>query len=88
MAIEDVFSITGRGTVVTGKINQGKVKVGNTVDLVGYNSTKKSVTITGIEMFQKTLSEGYAGDNVGILLRGLQKTDVRRGMVLSEKKYN
>ncbi|CAH3194751.1 unnamed protein product, partial [Porites evermanni] len=85
MAIEDVFSITGRGTVVTGKINQGKIKVGSTVDLVGYSSTNKSVTITGIEMFQKTLSEGYAGDNVGILLRGIQKTDVRRGMVLAEK---
>ena len=85
MAIEDIFSITGRGTVVTGKINQGKIKVGSTVDLVGYSSTNKSVTITGIEMFQKTLSEGYAGDNVGILLRGIQKTDVRRGMVLAEK---
>ena len=85
MAIEDVFSITGRGTVVTGKITQGKIKIGSTVDLVGYNSTKKVVTITGIEMFQKTLSEGYAGDNVGILLRGIQKTEVKRGMVLAEK---
>nr|WPW47576.1 translation elongation factor Tu [Coccidia sp. AB-2023a] len=85
MAIEDVFSITGRGTVVTGKISSGKLKVGDTVDIVGYNKVKKSLTVTGIEMFQKVLTEGHAGDNVGILLRGVQKEDVKRGMVLAEK---
>nr|YP_010127955.1 translation elongation factor Tu [Lessonia flavicans]QPP20482.1 translation elongation factor Tu [Lessonia flavicans] len=83
MAIEDVFSITGRGTVATGKIDRGIVKVGETVDLVGLGDTK-STTVTGVEMFQKTLDEGVAGDNVGILLRGLQKDDIERGMVLSK----
>nr|YP_011002433.1 Elongation factor EF1A [Undaria peterseniana]WAL33224.1 Elongation factor EF1A [Undaria peterseniana] len=83
MAIEDVFSITGRGTVATGKIDRGIVKVGETVDLVGLGDTK-STTVTGVEMFQKTLDEGVAGDNVGILLRGLQKGDIERGMVLSK----
>nr|YP_011007391.1 Elongation factor EF1A [Sporochnus bolleanus]WAM64820.1 Elongation factor EF1A [Sporochnus bolleanus] len=83
MAIEDVFSITGRGTVATGKIDRGTVKVGETVELVGLGETK-STTVTGVEMFQKTLDEGVAGDNVGILLRGLQKTEIERGMVLSK----
>nr|YP_010317816.1 elongation factor Tu [Silvetia siliquosa]UNH90253.1 elongation factor Tu [Silvetia siliquosa] len=83
MAIEDVFSITGRGTVATGKIDRGIVKVGETVELVGLGDTK-STTVTGVEMFQKTLDEGVAGDNVGILLRGLQKTEIERGMVLSK----
>nr|QWK42316.1 translation elongation factor Tu [Postelsia palmaeformis] len=83
MAIEDVFSITGRGTVATGKIDRGIVKVGETVDLVGLGDTK-STTVTGVEMFQKTLDEGVAGDNVGILLRGLQKDEIERGMVLSK----
>jgi elongation factor Tu len=83
MAIEDVFSITGRGTVATGKIEQGIINVGDTLELVGYKD-KKSVTITGIEMFQKTLDKGIAGDNVGVLLRGLQKQDVMRGMVLAK----
>nr|YP_011005145.1 Elongation factor EF1A [Aureophycus aleuticus]WAM62008.1 Elongation factor EF1A [Aureophycus aleuticus] len=83
MAIEDVFSITGRGTVATGKIDRGIVKVGETVDLVGLGDTK-STTVTGVEMFQKTLDEGVAGDNVGILLRGLQKGEIERGMVLSK----
>nr|YP_011005005.1 Elongation factor EF1A [Analipus japonicus]WAM61868.1 Elongation factor EF1A [Analipus japonicus] len=83
MAIEDVFSITGRGTVATGKIDRGMVKVGETVELVGLGDTK-STTVTGVEMFQKTLDEGVAGDNVGILLRGLQKTEIERGMVLSK----
>nr|YP_011005563.1 Elongation factor EF1A [Cutleria multifida]WAM62567.1 Elongation factor EF1A [Cutleria multifida] len=83
MAIEDVFSITGRGTVATGKIDRGVVKVGETVELVGLGETK-STTVTGVEMFQKTLDEGVAGDNVGILLRGLQKTEIERGMVLSK----
>ena len=83
MAIEDVFSITGRGTVATGKIDRGIVKVGETVELVGLGDTK-ATTVTGVEMFQKTLDEGVAGDNVGILLRGLQKTKIERGMVLSK----
>lgn len=83
MAIEDVFSITGRGTVATGKIDRGVVKVGETVEIVGLGATK-STTVTGVEMFQKTLDEGVAGDNVGILLRGLQKNEIQRGMVLSK----
>ena len=83
MAIEDVFSITGRGTVSTGRIERGQVNVGETVELVGLAETK-TTTVTGLEMFQKTLDKGMAGDNVGILLRGVQKTDVLRGMVLSK----
>ena len=83
MAIEDVFSITGRGTVATGRIERGKVKVGEEVEIVGIGDTRKS-TVTGVEMFQKTLDEGMAGDNVGILLRGIQKDDLERGMVLAK----
>jgi elongation factor Tu len=82
-AIEDVFSITGRGTVATGRIERGMILVGDTVELVGINETK-TTTITGLEMFQKTLDKGMAGDNIGILLRGVQKADVLRGMVLSK----
>ena len=83
MAIEDVFSITGRGTVATGRIERGVVKVGETVEIVGIAETQ-TTTITGIEMFQKTLDEGFAGDNVGILLRGVTREDIERGMVLSQ----
>lgn len=83
MAVEDVFSITGRGTVATGRIERGKVKVGETVELVGIKPTR-STTVTGVEMFQKTLDEGMAGDNVGLLLRGIQKADIERGMVLAK----
>jgi elongation factor Tu len=83
MAIEDVFSITGRGTVATGKIERGTILVGDTVELVGLAETK-TTTVTGLEMFQKTLEKGLAGDNIGILLRGVQKVDVLRGMVLSK----
>jgi elongation factor Tu len=83
MAVEDVFSITGRGTVATGRIERGKVKVGETVELVGIRDTR-STTVTGVEMFQKTLDEGMAGDNVGLLLRGVQKADIERGMVLAK----
>ena len=83
MAIEDVFSITGRGTVTTGRIERGIIKVGDTVDIVGLKDTQ-TTTVTGIEMFQKTLDEGQAGDNVGILIRGIQKTDVERGMVIAQ----
>ena len=83
MAVEDVFSITGRGTVATGRIERGVVKIGDTIEIVGLEDTK-TTTITGLEMFQKTLDEGMAGDNIGILLRGVQKQDIQRGMVLAE----
>ena len=83
MAVEDVFSITGRGTVATGRIERGVVKVGETIQIVGLTETRET-TVTGIEMFQKTLDEGMAGDNVGILLRGVQKEDIERGMVLAQ----
>jgi elongation factor Tu len=83
MAVEDVFSITGRGTVATGRIERGKVKVGEEVELVGIRDTRKTA-VTGVEMFQKTLDEGMAGDNVGVLLRGIKKEDIERGMVLSK----
>ena len=83
MAVEDVFSITGRGTVATGRIERGKIKVGETVEIVGLRETR-TVTVTGLEMFQKTLEEGIAGDNVGMLLRGMQKSDVERGMVIAK----
>jgi|TARA_B110001452_G_scaffold29460_1_gene23162 elongation factor Tu len=82
MAIEDVFSITGRGTVATGRIERGQISVGDAVELVGLKDTK-ATTVTGIEMFQKTLDQGMAGDNVGILIRGIQKTEIERGMVLA-----
>jgi elongation factor Tu len=81
MAVEDVFSITGRGTVATGRIERGKVKVGETVQIVGIKDTRET-TVTGVEMFRKLLDEGMAGDNVGLLLRGIQKDDIERGMVL------
>lgn len=83
MAVEDVFSITGRGTVATGRIERGKIKVGETVELVGIRDTR-STTVTGVEMFKKSLEEGMAGDNAGLLLRGLQKEDIERGMVLAK----
>ncbi|MEM7756760.1 MAG: elongation factor Tu [Cyanobacteria bacterium P01_G01_bin.67] len=83
MAVEDVFSITGRGTVATGRIERGVVKVGETIEIIGLKDTR-STTVTGVEMFQKTLDEGMAGDNVGVLLRGVQKEDIERGMVLAK----
>ncbi len=83
MAVEDVFSITGRGTVATGRIERGKVKVGEKVELVGIQGTRET-TVTGVEMFQKTLDEGMAGDNVGVLLRGIDKEGIERGMVLAK----
>jgi elongation factor Tu len=83
MAVEDVFSITGRGTVATGRVERGTIKVGETVEIVGLANTR-STTVTGLEMFQKTLEESVAGDNVGVLLRGIQKDDIQRGMVLSK----
>ena len=83
MAVEDVFSITGRGTVATGRIERGIVKVGDNVELVGIRETRPT-TVTGIEMFKKSLDQGMAGDNAGILLRGIQKTDIERGMVIAK----
>jgi elongation factor Tu len=83
MPVEDVFSIKGRGTVVTGRIESGKVKVGEEIEIVGIRDARKS-TVTGVEMFRKMLDEGQAGDNVGILLRGIEKDDVERGQVLAK----
>ena len=83
MAIEDVFSIKGRGTVCTGRIERGIVKVGDQIEIVGLRDTQKT-TVTGVEMFNKTLNEGQAGDNVGCLLRGVEKTDLERGQVLAK----
>jgi elongation factor Tu len=83
MPVEDVFSITGRGTVATGRIERGIIKVGEEVALVGFGADKKT-TVTGVEMFRKLLDEGKAGDNVGLLLRGVEKTDIERGMVLAK----
>jgi elongation factor Tu len=83
MPIEDVFSISGRGTVVTGRIERGQVKVGEEIEIVGFKPTEKKV-VTGVEMFRKLLDSGVAGDNVGILLRGVEKADVERGQVLAK----
>ncbi|XP_043705938.1 elongation factor Tu, chloroplastic-like [Telopea speciosissima] len=83
LAVEDVFSITGRGTVATGRIERGAIKVGDTVDLVGLKNTRNT-TVTALEMFQKTLDEAFAGENVGLLLRGIQKDEIQRGMVLAK----
>ncbi len=83
MPVEDVFSITGRGTVATGRVERGKVKVGEEIEIVGFGETKKSV-VTGVEMFRKQLDEGIAGDNIGVLLRGIGKEDVERGQVLAK----
>ena len=85
MAVEDVFTITGRGTVATGRIERGKVKVNEVVELVGIRDTRET-TVTGIEMFKKSLEEGMAGDNAGLLLRGLKKDDIERGMVIAKPK--
>jgi len=86
MPIEDVFTIKGRGTVVTGRIDRGIVKVGETVEIIGLRDEIKSSVVTGVEMFHKTLDEGMAGDNAGILLRGIDRDDVERGMVLAKPK--
>src|SRR5271169_2356106 len=83
MPIEDIFSISGRGTVVTGRIERGKAKVGEEMEIVGFRETRKTV-ITGVEMFKKQLDEGMAGDNAGLLLRGIPKEDVERGMVIAK----
>ena len=83
MPIEDIFTISGRGTVVTGRVERGKVKVGEEIEIVGFGDTRKRV-VTGVEMFRKILDEGIAGDNVGVLLRGTDKEEVERGMVLAQ----
>jgi len=83
MPVEDIFSISGRGTVVTGRVDRGKVKVGEEVEIVGFGETRKRV-VTGVEMFRKLLDEGMAGDNIGLLLRGTDKDEVERGMVLAK----
>ncbi len=83
MPIEDVFSISGRGTVVTGRVERGRVKVGEEVEIVGFSATKKKI-VTGVEMFRKLLDEGVAGDNIGVLLRGTEKDEVERGQVLAK----
>ncbi len=83
MPIEDIFSIQGRGTVVTGRIEQGICKVGEEMEIVGFRDTRKTV-VTGVEMFKKLLDEGRAGDNVGLLLRGIEKDDVERGQVIAK----
>jgi elongation factor Tu len=83
MPVEDVFSITGRGTVATGRIDRGKVKTGDELELVGYGTDKKTI-VTGVEMFRKLLDDGQAGDNVGLLLRGVDKKEIERGMVLAK----
>jgi elongation factor Tu len=84
MCVEDVFSITGRGTVATGRIEQGIVTVGEKVEIVGLSDKVTDTTVTGVEMFQKTLEKGEAGDNVGLLLRGIEKEGVERGQVLAK----
>jgi elongation factor Tu len=84
MPVEDVFSIKGRGTVVTGAIQRGTVKVGDTVEIVGFTEQPRAVTVTGVEMFQKTMDQGEAGDNVGCLLRGVERDEVERGQVLAK----
>jgi elongation factor Tu len=82
MSVEDVFSITGRGTVATGRIERGRIKVGEGVEIVGLIDAPLTSTVTGVEMFRKLLDEGEAGDNAGLLLRGIEKTQIRRGMVI------
>lgn len=82
MPVEDVFSIQGRGTVATGRVEQGIVKVGDEVEIVGLSATPTKTTITGVEMFKKSLNQGQAGDNVGVLMRGLKRTDIQRGQVV------
>ncbi len=86
MPVEDVFSIKGRGTVVTGRVDRGKVKVGETVEIVGLRDEVVTSVVTGVEMFHKLLDEGMAGDNLGLLLRGIERTDVERGMVIAAPK--
>jgi elongation factor Tu len=87
MPVEDVFSISGRGTVVTGRIERGIIKVGEEIEIVGIKDTQKT-TVTGVEMFRKLLDQGQAGDNVGLLLRGTKREDVERGQVLCKPGFD
>jgi len=84
MPVEDVFTITGRGTVATGRVERGTLKIGDTVSIVGLSDETKSVVVTGLEMFRKVLDEAQAGDNIGALLRGVQRADIERGQVLAK----
>ena len=84
MPVEDVFSITGRGTVATGRIEQGIVNIGDEVEIVGIKPTRRKTVVTGVEMFRKLLDEGQAGDNVGCLLRGTKREEIERGQVLAQ----
>jgi elongation factor Tu len=84
MPIEDVFSIKGRGTVVTGRVDRGKIKVGEPVEIIGLQEKTRNSVVTGVEMFHKLLDEGMAGDNLGLLLRGIERTDVERGQVVAK----
>jgi elongation factor Tu len=84
MAVEDIFSITGRGTVATGRIERGKVKTGDDVEIVGLAAIPRKTVITGVEMFKKILDDGQAGDNVGLLLRGIERNEVQRGQVIAK----
>jgi len=84
MPVEDVFSITGRGTVATGRVERGQVKVGDVVDIIGFNEESKPTTVTGVEMFRKLLDYAEAGDNIGALLRGVAREDIQRGQVLAK----
>jgi elongation factor Tu len=86
MPVEDVFSIKGRGTVVTGRVDRGRIKVSDPVEIVGLREKSMSSVVTGVEMFHKSLEEGMAGDNCGLLLRGIERTDVERGMVIAKPK--
>ena len=86
MPVEDVFSITGRGTVATGRVERGQVKVGDVIEIVGFTEEPKSTTVTGVEMFRKLLDYAEAGDNIGALLRGVAREDIERGQVLAKPK--
>ncbi len=84
MPVEDVFSITGRGTVATGRVERGMLKTGDSVEIVGLTEEKRTVVVTGVEMFRKTLDQAETGDNIGALLRGVQRTEIERGQVLAK----
>ncbi|MBQ9988805.1 MAG: elongation factor Tu, partial [Clostridia bacterium] len=84
MPVEDVFSITGRGTVATGRVERGTVKVQDSVEIIGLTDERRTVVVTGVEMFRKLLDQAIAGDNIGVLLRGVQRTEIERGQVLSK----
>jgi elongation factor Tu len=84
MSVEDVFSITGRGTVATGRVERGRIKLGEEVEIVGFRAEPRKTVVTGLEMFRKVLDEAVAGDNIGILLRGVERDDVERGMVIAK----